>query len=253
MSESDSFIQEVSDEVRRDKLYATFRRWAPVAVIAVLLLVGGAAYNEWQIVQARNEAQANGDALLSALGTDDLDARAAALADIDPQGQAAAVAGLIRAAAQQEAGEIAAARETLDALAMNGDVPAIYNDLAAFKAATLAIGQDAAAGDDARTRLSNLAQPGAPFALLAQEQLALMDLAEGDTDAAIAQLSAIIETAGVTRGLRDRSQSLMSALGADVPEAAATSAEMSEVPTLTDDALTDDALTDDALTDAPTE
>ena len=47
MHESDSFISEVSEEVRRDRLFATLRRYRWLIAAVVLLLVGGAAFNAW--------------------------------------------------------------------------------------------------------------------------------------------------------------------------------------------------------------
>lgn len=214
MSDTDSFINEVTEEVQRDKLYGYLRRYGWIAVVLVLLLVGGAAFNEFRKAQDMSMAQATGDALLDALAEDDADARAAALGAVDVNGPSAAVAALITAASQQEAGDPAAAAASLNALAINGDVPQIYRDLAMFKSAMLDTGDTA----DRRQTLDGLAQPGGTFALLASEQLALLDLAAGDTDAAVARLTAIIEDAGVTRGLRERAQTLMVSLGAELPE-----------------------------------
>ena len=44
MSETDSFIDEVTEEVRRDKLFALFRKYGWIGIAAVLLIVGGAAW-----------------------------------------------------------------------------------------------------------------------------------------------------------------------------------------------------------------
>ena len=41
MSETDSFIDEVNEEVRRDRLYAALRRYGWIAIVAVLAIVGG--------------------------------------------------------------------------------------------------------------------------------------------------------------------------------------------------------------------
>ena len=41
VSESDSFIDEVTEEVRRDKLFAVFRKYAWIGVLAVAAIVGG--------------------------------------------------------------------------------------------------------------------------------------------------------------------------------------------------------------------
>ncbi len=212
MSDSDSFINEVTEEVRRDQLYGYLRRYGWIAVVLIIVLVGGAAWNEYNKAQATAKAQAAGDALLSALAQNDPEFRMAALAEVEAEGAAVAVTALLTAAGQQEAGDIPAAMDTLGALAVNGDVPAIYNELAAFKAAML--DPDPA---NRRVSLEAMAQPGLPFALLAQEQLAHADLAAGNPDGAIARLTAIMQDAAVTRGLLVRAQTLMVSLGAELP------------------------------------
>ncbi|MDB4254876.1 tetratricopeptide repeat protein, partial [bacterium] len=123
MSDTDSFINEVTDEVRREKLFGYLRRYGWIGVACVLLLVGGAAFNEYRNAQVRDTAQATGDALLSALEENDAAVRAAALESVEAQGNSAAVTLLLRAATQQEAGDIAAASETLNTLAVDPDAP----------------------------------------------------------------------------------------------------------------------------------
>lgn len=214
MSDSDSFINEVTEEVRREKLFGYLRRYGWIAVAAVLLIVGGAAWNEYRNAQARNTAQATGDALLAALEENEPAARAAAMADVEGKGAAVAVTLLLRAATQQEAGDLAASADTLSAVVTNADLPEMYRDLAAFKAAMLPTDDTAAR----RANLEALSQPGQPFRLLALEQIAYMTLAEGDRDGAIAILRQIEEDAGVTRGLRERVQTLMVALGEASPD-----------------------------------
>ncbi len=212
MSDTDSFINEVTEEVRRDQLYRYLRRYGWIAVVVVVGLVGGAAWNEYNKAQETSRAQQTGDALLAALGENDPAARAAEIAGVDAEGASVAVTALISASMQLDAGDSAAAFETLQGLASNNDVPDIYNALAAFKAAMLDADKDRRA-----TTLAGLAQPGAPFSLLAQEQLALHELEAGNTDAAIIQLTAIFQDAGVTPGMRVRAQSLLVALGAELP------------------------------------
>ncbi|MEL6640999.1 MAG: tetratricopeptide repeat protein [Pseudomonadota bacterium] len=218
MSDSDSFINEVSEEVRKDALFGYVKRYSWIALLVILGLVGGAGYSEWSKSQNEAKAQATGDALLAALNETDLSAQAAMLAEMTAEGPEAAVVGLLTAAAQQEAGEGAAAVATLQALAANTDVPEIYRDVAVFKSALIdAEGIDPAAR---RQTLQSLTAPGLPFRLMAQEQLALMDISSGDTDAAIATLRGIIEDAEVTRGLRERAQTLIVALGEELEPAA---------------------------------
>jgi len=216
VSNTDSFIDEVTEEVRREKLFGYLRRYGWIGIACVLLLVGGAAFNEFRTAQARDAAQAAGDALLAALEENDANQRAAALEAVTAQGSSAAVTLLLRAATQQEAGAVADAAQTLNALAVDPDVPQMYRDLAAFKAAMLP-SEDAAAR---KAALEALSAPGLPFSLLAVEQLAYMALAEGDTDGAVTLLRRIDEDANTTRGLRERVQTLMVALGAEMPDAA---------------------------------
>ena len=54
VSDTDSFIEEVSEEVRRDRLFKIFKKYAWVAVLIVVLLVGGAAFNEYNKLSNQN-------------------------------------------------------------------------------------------------------------------------------------------------------------------------------------------------------
>ena len=56
MSDTDSFIDEVTEEVRRDRLFGLMKRYGWIAALAVLLIVGGAAWNEWRKAQDRAAA-----------------------------------------------------------------------------------------------------------------------------------------------------------------------------------------------------
>ncbi len=67
MADTDSFIDEVTEELRRDKLFMAFRRYGWIAVLAVLVLVGGAITRELLIAQNRATAEAVGDQMLAAL------------------------------------------------------------------------------------------------------------------------------------------------------------------------------------------
>ena len=67
MSQSESFIEEVTEEVRRDRMFGLMRRYGWIAVLLVLMLVGSAAWIEWRKAQAQAAAQAMGDAMIAAL------------------------------------------------------------------------------------------------------------------------------------------------------------------------------------------
>jgi len=212
VSDTDSFIDEVSEEVRKDALYVYARKYGWIAVLAVVAIVGGTSWNEYNKAQTRDSARATGDALINALNENDIAERATALEAITVEGPASVVTGLHTAAGQQEAGDLDAAVATLNAIAVDPETPDLYRDLAAFKAAIIDTGDDAMR----RTSLEALAQPGATFGLLAQEQLAFMDVAAGETAAAVDRLNAIAEDANVSRGLLQRTQTLLVALGEEL-------------------------------------
>ena len=219
MSNSDSFIDEVSDELRRERLFATLRRWGWVAVLAVLLLVAGAAWREWSLSREAARAQAFGDSLLAAVSSPDARSRRAGLAEITPDGaEQATVLGLLEAAAALDGADAdaGAARARLLELAETPGLSRTYRDLALLKA-MLAGGTGDAARDAAV--LAELAAPGAPYRPLAVELQAFAALAAGDEATAVTLLRALAADAEATQTLRQRALQMIVALGA-APEPA---------------------------------
>mgnify|MGYP001793399361 CR=1 FL=1 len=214
MSDTDSFIEEVSEEVRRDRLFNLLRRYGWIAAALVVLVVGGAAFNEYRKAADRTEAQARGDALLAALEQPE---PGDALTAVASDGSVPAL--MLAAAALEEEGNYTAAADLLDQLAVMQDAPAIYRDVATLKSVMLR--SDTLSADDKRTRLAGLAVPGNPLRLLAEEQLALVDIEAGDLEAANARLDMIEADAETSVGLRARVGQLKLAVGLtpDAPEA----------------------------------
>ncbi|OYX44399.1 MAG: hypothetical protein B7Z02_06560 [Rhodobacterales bacterium 32-67-9] len=222
MSETDSFIDEVTEEVRRDRLFATFRKYGWIGIALVVLIVGGAAWNEWQKARARAGAQAFGDAVVAALASDDPAARVAALDGIgsnaagDAEGQKA-VLGFLAADEALRGGDRAGALIRLEALAGDATLGTSYRQLAQLKAVILAGPSMEPAARDAT--LASLAEAGAPFRALAMEQQALVLMADGKDEEALALARLILEEPDATAGLRRRVTQLIVVLGGD-PDAA---------------------------------
>lgn len=213
MSDTDSFIDEVTEEVRRDRLFSHMRRYGWIAVVVVLLIVGGAAYNEWTKSKERGAAQDLGDTILAALEQDDPAARAEALGAINgPTPGADAVVALLAAGeAIQEDPEAAATR--LLALADREDVPLIYRQIATLKA--VAISEAGLGVDQRRERLEGLALGSGIVRLLAEEQLAYLDIEAGETDTALERLKDLNADAEATQSLRRRVSQVILALGGE--------------------------------------
>ncbi|MBN9887870.1 hypothetical protein [Salipiger abyssi] len=212
MSDTDSFIDEVTEEVRRDRLFALLKRYGWLAVLLVLVLVGGAAWREYSAARDRAAAQALGDEILAALDADEAPARVDALAAIDaPTPGAQAVLAMLTAAEAGRADESDVAAQSLEAVAANGDVPEIYREIAGFKA--LSRPESGLSVEERRVGLEALAVPGKPLRLLAEEQLALIEIEEGAREDAVARLRRIIEDAEASTGLRQRASQLIVSLG----------------------------------------
>ena len=213
MSETDSFIEEVTEAVRRDQLFRFARKWGWIPILLILLVVGGTAWHEWQ--QSREVARAEdlGDRVLAALKIEQPEARATALADIQADGTAGALVQMI------SAGEIAttdpkSAGALLEGIAGNAALPALYRDAAVLK---LTMIRDFPMMSDERIkRLEALTAPGAPLRLLALEQIALLQAERGETDAAIATARSIAEDAEASASLRQRAEQLVIVLGGKI-------------------------------------
>jgi len=211
MADSDSFINEVTEEVRRDRLYALMRKWGWVPGLIVVGIVGGAAYFEWQRSQDEAAAQAFGDALIAALDQPDIADRRADLAAIYPATpQAAMILALLEAGELAASGDAEAAANALRAAADTPEVDRRYRDLALLRAEML----DPSEPAQARIVLEALAAPGAPYAALAQEQLALLALRDGDTEEALELFRRIEDGASTTAGLQQRASQLIVSLEA---------------------------------------
>jgi hypothetical protein len=219
MANPDSFIDEVTEEVRRDRLFALFRRWAWLAVVIVLVLVGGAAILEYRRAQAEATAQAFGNAVITALDAATPAERIARLDGIEAPGpEGEILLALLAAGEAAEGEERAAAASRLRSAAEAPGLAIRYVHLALLKAHLL----DPMPEAEARLVLGTLAEPGAPYAALAEEQLALLDIAAGDVEGGVERLRRLEIAADATAGLQQRAGQLIVALesGASLIDAA---------------------------------
>ena len=214
MSETDSFIDEVSEEVRRDQLYGVFKKYAWIAGGLVVLIVGAAAFNEWNKSNTRSTNQAAGDSILAALENDSGEERINALSalEFEDAGKQALVK-LQEAALLVEEGRRDEAQAVYEVVAGLEEASPVYRDLAKLK--LLVMAPDA---DGASALIDELAEPGRAFRLLAIEQRALASIRAGDQDAAIADFSAILLDNQATADIRERAQRMIVVLGGEPPQ-----------------------------------
>jgi len=216
VSNPDSFIEEVTEEVRRDKLFAMFRKYGWIGALLVVGIVGGAAWNEYQKAQAMARAEGFGDAMLDALDQGGEAERQAAIAAIPADGTQLALRGLMQAS--DPATDKAVALAGLDALIADAGQPEIYRDLAQLRRVMVASADMPVA--DRRAALEGISAPGRAFRPLAAEQLAYLLIEEGKTDEAIAALTALMQDQDAPAGLKARAGQVITALGGALPVAA---------------------------------
>ena len=214
VSDTDSFLQEVSEELRRDRLYRNIRKYGWLAILLVVLVVGGATYREYLKSKTETAAQLFGTNIINALGEKNIDDRISKLQKINAPGDNAKVVIAMLLSAELNGSESPALeKSSLSTITEGSSIDAHYRELLNFKillgsAETLSL-------EERATAFEALSKPGNPFRLLAEEQLALIELEQGYIDNAVEKISQILLDAELTAGLRNRATQMMIALGKD--------------------------------------
>ena len=214
MSDTDSFLQEVSEELRRDRLYRNIRKYGWIAILLVIVIVGAATYREYLKSQAETEAELFGTSIIDALNEKNAADRISKLKKINAPGEnaKAVVAMLLSAESignETESPEMSSLSDVIEVSSIDPH----YRDLLNFK--ILLKSSEIMNLDERMKAFSALSKPGNPFRLLAEEQMALIELELGNTDSAIEKISQILLDAELTAGLRNRATQMMIALGKD--------------------------------------
>ena len=214
MSDTDSFLQEVSEELRRDRLYRNIRKYGWIAILLVIVIVGAATYREYLKSQAETEAELFGTSIIDALNERNAADRISKLQKINAPGENAKAVVAMLLSAESIGNETASLEmnNLSDAIEVSSIDPH-YRDLLNFK--TLLKSSEIMNLDERMKAFKALSKPGNPFRLLAEEQMALIELELGNTDNAIEKISQILLDSELTAGLRNRATQMLIALGKD--------------------------------------
>lgn len=208
MSETDSFIQEVTEEVRQDQMLRYWKKYGVFVIGAVALIVAGAAAWNWSIAQDRIAAEQRGAALLTT-DPEDLDAQITLVGGID--GPAALIAELSAAAAFANSGDAKEAVARYAAVAGRDGIDPTYRDLAILQQVRIAA--SGGATSVSTDPLDTLIDGDSAFRLLALELRGAIRISSGDRAAGHADLNAVIADPDATGTLRQRAGALLTATG----------------------------------------
>ena len=206
---NDSFIDEVTEEVRRDRLYGLYRKYGWIGLVVILGIVGGTAFVQFQSGREAARAEGFGDALIEALDTGSPEARREALASVPATGTQLVIRDLIEASdpAEDRASTLAA----LDRVIADTSLEPAWRDLAVLRRAV--VGGKEVPLAERRTALESIAVAGRPYRALAAEQLAYLLIEEGKADEAIAALNTLTQDQDSSGALRARAAQVVTALG----------------------------------------
>lgn len=205
----DSFIREVEEELRTDKLKAFWSRFGVLIVGgAIAIAVGTAGFVGWQSYTT-SQANASGDRFLEALNlanegnSQEALSRLAEL-EADGYGQYAVLARMRAASERHNAGNTDQAIADFDAIAADNSVPIALRDAARVRAAYLMV--DAGSYQDVANRAEPLAAGDNAFRHSAREALALSAWKNGRADDALRLIDELLADTIVPPGIAQRAQ-----------------------------------------------
>lgn len=242
---NDTFIREVNEEVRRERMERLGKRYGAIAVAAaVAIVIGVGAYVLWERYREGLEA-ADGTrfveaaALIDSGKTDEGRAMLNALASdgvaVYPTLARLRLAGLAQAA------DPASAVPLFDAVANDAKAPQNLRDTAAIRAGYILA--DTGTLQDVRARVERLTVEGEPMRYAAREAVALSAFKAGDLETARPLFTQLADDLGTPRGIKQRAGLIVETITASTPAPAAVSSSTSAPATTSP--------TSDATTPAP--
>lgn len=214
-NETDSFVHEVDESLRQDRVLQFFKRygvWILGALIAVVAVIG--AWQGWR-AYSLNAARAHSVDYLAAqqlLVSGNLDGAKAEFERLRDEGPRPfrVMARMEHAAALQAQGDLEAALAEFDAAAAQAP-DAVMRETAQLRAAYIAAEtQDLAA---LRTRLQPLIDSDSRLSFLARELLGIEAWEAGDLDLAREQLEALTLAFDAPEAVRQRAQVALAVVG----------------------------------------
>ncbi|MCR9138781.1 MAG: tetratricopeptide repeat protein [Alphaproteobacteria bacterium] len=213
----DSFIREVDEELRSDRMKTIWKRFGKLIIaVAVLIVVGTAAdrgYQYWKETQASK----SGDAFLAALnlareGETEQALEALRSLETDGYGSYSVLARLRAATVLADAGDYQAAISDFSTIGNDSGVPAAIRDAARIRAGYLLV--DHGSYEDVANQVESLSGPDNAMRHSAREALGLAAWKAGEAAKANEWFGMIAGDNGVPASLMQRSEIMLDLIAA---------------------------------------
>jgi hypothetical protein len=215
VSQKDSLIREVDEELRREQLLKLWEQYGTYAVAVALLLiasVGGYKYYEHRRLIAAEAAGAEFATATKELTQNKTAQAQSELEEITKTGPAgyATLARLRLAAALRVAGKTLEAAAAYEAISGEPGVDPMLGDFAKLQAAMLRL--ETSSWTQMQNRLNDLAADSNPWRYSARELLGLAAQKAGQMDDARAEFSRLVSDRNVPPGIAERARVMMAVL-----------------------------------------
>ena len=216
---SETFLREVDENLRRDRLRDFFRaygNWLIAGVVLLLTIAGGLIWWNQHQVQRRGEQVEQLAQVYKDIGAGDVAKASPELDQLSQSGSKAvrASAQFARAAVALQQNDVKAATSTYKAIADDSGMPAPYRDAALIRQTALEF--DDLKPDEIIARLAPLNKAGEPWFGSAGEMTALALIKENKNQQAGQLFAALARDKGVPDAIRARSSQMALSLGVDL-------------------------------------
>jgi len=208
LSLNDSFIKEVSEEVRRDKFFKFLKKYAWIGILLILMSVFAVSFNEWNKNKEKINNQLNGDELSLVLNKFSEDKNYNDYFSYIEQEKSGSILAALNPLFLNDKVDFEKKLLYLSDITLDENIPLVLRDLALFYQYYL--------GNNSYSEkfkiLTELSGPDRPYKLLAVEEKINLFLEKGSYEEALKEIDTILPELSNSFSLNNRLNNLKNVL-----------------------------------------